>query len=575
MPTEPLQPPFYYPRPIKTGRPYSSQLDELRLNSEVGGILARAAGVSEDTPFGSSALQAWELGEAGFHNKFRLIYDDLTGSFLIQRNSGTAGSPTWVDVFEIDSTGAVSGVSAISDHGALTGLSDDDHPQYAVKAASQNTFTGIVTAEAFYTPGGEVGAGAHSSLSGLGADDHTQYLLVSGTRAMTGNLDMGGNSITSASSLTVSAPSLSLTSSTSDINISATDDVTIEATGATGNIVLSSAGQQIEFLVGPAGDSRLLLGVDGANFPDRVKAEAFYLPGAGNIYNDGSGNTIIDTDGGAYTQITKNTIIGDPGSEAGSITVDGTSHTSSLKVSDIALEDPVQIHLHRHSSVYANVIHASRSAASGAAHTDVSDGDALLHLTASGRRDTSYEVAGRITFAVDGTPGTGFVPGRIDFNVNDGTDSGLLPPLAMSIRSGGHVRMENTLEVENQVTAESFYFKSGWDFTESFVDFDIPTVAVENYWIQNFAPQAYVIKDVMIITKTGSCTASFYVHGDGQRTPGVSVTGLDPISVTSTKSTVTATANRTVNKNDSVVLSVPANSSGTHLRGRLRVSLLR
>lgn len=36
----------------------------------------------------------------------------------------------------------------------------------------------------------------HGNLSGLGNDDHPQYLLVSGTRAMSGNLDMGGNSIT-------------------------------------------------------------------------------------------------------------------------------------------------------------------------------------------------------------------------------------------------------------------------------------------------------------------------------------------------------------------------------------------
>jgi len=35
----------------------------------------------------------------------------------------------------------------------------------------------------------------HSNLSGLSNDDHLQYLLVSGLRSMSGNLDMGGNSI--------------------------------------------------------------------------------------------------------------------------------------------------------------------------------------------------------------------------------------------------------------------------------------------------------------------------------------------------------------------------------------------
>jgi hypothetical protein len=37
----------------------------------------------------------------------------------------------------------------------------------------------------------------HGALTGLGDDDHAQYLLVSGTRAMTGNLNMGSQAITS------------------------------------------------------------------------------------------------------------------------------------------------------------------------------------------------------------------------------------------------------------------------------------------------------------------------------------------------------------------------------------------
>ena len=43
----------------------------------------------------------------------------------------------------------------------------------------------------------------HGSLSSLSNDDHTQYLLVSGTRAMTGNLSLGGNDIGSVDALDV------------------------------------------------------------------------------------------------------------------------------------------------------------------------------------------------------------------------------------------------------------------------------------------------------------------------------------------------------------------------------------
>lgn len=42
---------------------------------------------------------------------------------------------------------------------------------------------------------GSGGVTVHAALAGLSADDHTQYLLVSGARAMSGDLDMGANDI--------------------------------------------------------------------------------------------------------------------------------------------------------------------------------------------------------------------------------------------------------------------------------------------------------------------------------------------------------------------------------------------
>jgi hypothetical protein len=41
----------------------------------------------------------------------------------------------------------------------------------------------------------------HGSLTGLSDDDHTQYLLINGTRAMTGTLDMGSNNITTTGTI--------------------------------------------------------------------------------------------------------------------------------------------------------------------------------------------------------------------------------------------------------------------------------------------------------------------------------------------------------------------------------------
>jgi len=111
------------------------------------------------------------------------------------------------------STGAQGGQL---DHGlALTGLSDDDHGLYLKEKASGGLSTEVpdhlhtaaqagqldwddVWSDAVHThrTAAEGGTLIHGlALTGLSADDHTQYLLVSGTRPMTGALDMGGQNI--------------------------------------------------------------------------------------------------------------------------------------------------------------------------------------------------------------------------------------------------------------------------------------------------------------------------------------------------------------------------------------------
>lgn len=55
----------------------------------------------------------------------------------------------------------------VTDHGALTGLSDDDHPQYLTQAR----------ADALYDPIGGGGVTDHGALTGLQDDDHPQYML--------------------------------------------------------------------------------------------------------------------------------------------------------------------------------------------------------------------------------------------------------------------------------------------------------------------------------------------------------------------------------------------------------------
>ena len=53
-----------------------------------------------------------------------------------------------------------------------------------------------------FKAGGVNASATHGNLLGLSADDHTQYLLVDGSRPMVGDINMGGNDIYSASSIT-------------------------------------------------------------------------------------------------------------------------------------------------------------------------------------------------------------------------------------------------------------------------------------------------------------------------------------------------------------------------------------
>jgi hypothetical protein len=80
--------------------------------------------------------------------------------------------------------------SGVTDHGALTGLDDDDHPQYHTDARGDLRYAPINHSH------------NHASLTGLNADDHPQYLLVNGARALTGDLSAGTNKVTNLAAAT-------------------------------------------------------------------------------------------------------------------------------------------------------------------------------------------------------------------------------------------------------------------------------------------------------------------------------------------------------------------------------------
>jgi len=193
FPETTIQADFYSPWP-KFGKSFSKQLDESRSNTNSLNPIVRAIGLDSNyVNVAGAAVQAVEIGETDFHNKYRIFWDKTNDTFRIQINTGTSGTPLWTDSISIGPSGEVVGNFYVpsenlpTDHGALTGLSDDDHTQYllASDAGSRALFS---TNWTDLTDAGStvLHTHDHGGLGGLADDDHTQYLLASdaGSRAL-------------------------------------------------------------------------------------------------------------------------------------------------------------------------------------------------------------------------------------------------------------------------------------------------------------------------------------------------------------------------------------------------------
>lgn len=129
-------------------------------------------------------------------------------------------APTWTFIrdavgnVEIQASGSGGGGGGVTDHGALTGLADDDHSQYlkvlGVNVVSTSMDIDILDDVNYTTnPGtGQVlmwdgpnqywepttlPSVDHGGLSGLADDDHSQYLRTDGTRALGASWNAGQN----------------------------------------------------------------------------------------------------------------------------------------------------------------------------------------------------------------------------------------------------------------------------------------------------------------------------------------------------------------------------------------------
>ena len=97
-------------------------------------------------------------------------------------------------------------------------------------------------------------------------------------------------------------------------------------------------------------------------------------------------------------------------------------------------------------------------------------------------------------------------------------------------------------------------------------------VIADNFFLEPDAEHAFTVLDATLDCRAGSATVGFYIIRESNLgLPGRAITGMDPITVTTSKTKATATALNTMNVGDRLVLSVYGVASTEHLVYKVRL----
>jgi len=165
------------------------------------------------------------------------------------------------------------------------------------------TVDGIELSTHAHTGAGDQGAKVdHGNLDGLADDDHTQYLLEDGTRAMSGNLDMGANEITNVGNV----DGVDVSDHSARHDVGGTDALTTTQGDVASEIVATDANKGIRparlgvgvAVPGADGDGQLAGNVILSGAAKAVK-------GTGSVYPTLGTTTEAEKFGHAYLALTK------------------------------------------------------------------------------------------------------------------------------------------------------------------------------------------------------------------------------------------------------------------------------
>jgi len=238
----------------------------------------------------------YTVGEGSYENYFLVLGQNEYSTLVQTENALLPTPPTYftdgvVQIANIYVQEGTSGITQI----------EDIRPTIAFRAGGVNA------------------SSVHGNLLGLTADDHTQYLLVSGARAMSGNLDMGTNNIVSAGTIngvTIQShatrhqfggldPVGSTTPSANaipyaDVSGTLNDWISTASTTTFGKVKTSSSSTTVV----SDNDNRFLNSFTGGTYSGGTLSLSTVSGGSYNITGFSAGNTDVFVTGSTYSNNT-------------------------------------------------------------------------------------------------------------------------------------------------------------------------------------------------------------------------------------------------------------------------------
>lgn len=216
----------------------------------------------------------------------------------------------------------------------------------------------------------------------------------------------------------------------------------LSATGATvadgdyGDIVVSGAGTSwlLDSTIAGTAGGRTIYGGNAANDDLHLYSTSHATKGYVYIYDD--------------------LVIGNAGTEAGGVSINGTNYEAIAGVHDIGGARAASLHLHRHSTTLQNYLLATRSATEDDTHAALTNADVILTLMAAACTGTHYDQSASIEFLVGaGTVSGTSSPGRIRFRTTP--DGSQTPTTRLDILANGQINTSDGLDVGGTLTAQT------------------------------------------------------------------------------------------------------------------------